>query len=152
MEPPLTLLPGCQGESPPAGTSMSSDPPNLPELQRTFEIGTLLPGEEPGSTYLDDALHWISVYAELLAMKHSLIEHVQQVRRGLTDDAAGEADIDLRLLSAQASRYEVRQQYWLRHADQLQEARQDGARQPLRPDFSREASPPGQHRSSKKGT
>lgn len=39
-----------------------SEPPSSSDLERAADPHTLLPGEDPGSGYVEDALHWIRVY------------------------------------------------------------------------------------------
>ena len=36
----------------------------------------LLPGEEPDSVYVDDAVHWIGVYKELIRVRKQLLDHL----------------------------------------------------------------------------
>lgn len=41
---------------------MPFDPPSSEELHRIQDPDALLPGEDPASTALEDAVHWIQVY------------------------------------------------------------------------------------------
>lgn len=98
---------------------MPDDPPTLYELQRAIDERTLLPGEDPSSSLAEDAVHWIRVYAELIAVKASLIDRAEQARHGLSDDAVKDLDLDQRLFSAQFGRYKARHEYWLRRVADL---------------------------------
>lgn len=53
---------------------MSTDPPSSGELHEAIDPGTLLPGEDPDSLFLEDAVHCVGVYGELLAMKAALLQ------------------------------------------------------------------------------
>jgi hypothetical protein len=102
---------------------MPSDlPPSPDELLHVTDPGAPLPGEDPESMLFEDAVHWTRVYGELLALKASLLERADQMVRGMSDDAMKEADIDQRLLRAQAGRYRVRHRYWTLRADELSQA------------------------------
>ncbi len=102
---------------------MPDDPPSLRELQRAKDERTLLPGEDPSSTYLEDALHWLRVYEELITVKASLLDRTADALEGLTDDACEDLDVDQRLLRAQAARYKSRQRYWLHRVTELANGR-----------------------------
>ncbi|MBV8194718.1 MAG: hypothetical protein JOY80_04245 [Candidatus Dormibacteraeota bacterium] len=78
-----------------------------------------LPGEDPDSPFLDDAIHWISVYSELLSLKRQLLQRADQVLVGAQADTEREADADRDLLSRQAERYRRRLEFWRRRAKEL---------------------------------
>lgn len=98
-----------------------SEPPSSSDLKRAADPHTLLPGEDPESGYVEDALHWIRVYGELVSVKMALLERSDQMLQGVSDDAIAEADLDHRLLRAQADRYSSRREYWCRRAKELTE-------------------------------
>jgi hypothetical protein len=89
---------------------------SLAELQRAVDARTLLPGENPNSQYIDDALHWVLVYSELLQFKAVLIDATERASLGLSDAASADIAIDDALLRAQADRYRVRSEFWKERA------------------------------------
>ena len=98
---------------------VSDDGPTAVEFEQAIDSSTLLPGEEPSSLVVEDAIHWIRVYGELLAVKMSLLDRADQVLNEMTDDAVREINFDLRLLGAQQDRYRTRYEYWLGRAAEL---------------------------------
>lgn len=103
--------------------------PDLAELQRSVSQRTLLPNEDPESPYVEDAVHWIRVYSELIGVKESLLERAEQAEHNLTDDAIADLKVDRRLLGAQLERYKRRHEYWLNRVTELagtQRAQSDG--------------------------
>jgi hypothetical protein len=110
---------------------MAKDFPDLADLQRAVDERTLLPSEDPNTRYVEDAVHWIRVYGELIAVKAVLLERAEQAFRGLTEDAVADLAIDQRLLRAQMERYKTRHDYWLNRVTQLAGTRRadtDGSR------------------------
>ena len=101
------------------------DDPSLPEdpsfreaLEFMGDPDRLLPGEEPGTQYVDDAHHWLNVYAELLRFKDELLATVQRAGEGARHASQPEVNADLALMEAERSRLATRTQYWrdrLRH-------------------------------------
>lgn len=69
-------------------------------MQRTLDERTLLPDEDPSSEYIDDALHWILVYTELLRFKASMIEAAARSSDHMTPAARADIAIDQELLGA----------------------------------------------------
>lgn len=98
---------------------MTVEPPSPDELLHAADPSALLPGEDPDSVYLEDAVHWVRVYAELLELKLALLGRADQVLDGVSDDAMREAGIDDRLLRAEAGRYAGRHQYWTERVNAL---------------------------------
>lgn len=98
---------------------MPNNPPTPRELRRATDARTLLPGEDPSSSHVEDAVHWIRVYGELMSVKVSLLDRAEQLVRGISDDAMMDIDVDQRLLRAQARRYRGRYEYWLRRVTEL---------------------------------
>jgi hypothetical protein len=89
-----------------------ADPPSGVELEAQTDPDTLLEGEDPDSTRVDDAVHWVKVYGELFTVKMALIDRADQLLDGVSDDAMKEADLDQRLLRAEADRFRQRLDYW----------------------------------------
>lgn len=75
--------------------------------------GRLLPGEDPGATHPDDALHWTEVYGELLDFKNRTIERVRDDLSRLGEAARREVETtDLVVLAAERDRFRRRIEYW----------------------------------------
>lgn len=73
----------------------------------------LLEGEDPGTTYLDDATHWVTVYSELLAIKRDLVGVSEDRLPELTTEARREvASTDLVVLDAEMKRFSERLAFW----------------------------------------
>ncbi len=74
----------------------------------------LLPGEDPETRYPDDIALWISVYGELIAYKHSLLEASTASISGMTHEAARTQSIqvDDRLIREQLAGFERRLEFW----------------------------------------
>jgi hypothetical protein len=80
----------------------------------------LLEGEDERTLYVDDAVHWTKVYAELLAFKRSLLAVAEHQLRSMDDEAESEVkDTDLKVLMAEAARFERRLDFWHERADEL---------------------------------
>jgi hypothetical protein len=80
----------------------------------------LLDGEDEQTTYADDAIHWTKVYRELLDFKHSLLNVAEKSVASMEDDAGSEVkDTDLKVLKAEAARFERRLAFWQVRANQL---------------------------------
>jgi hypothetical protein len=81
----------------------------------------LLPGEDPGSTHVDDARMWIDVYKELLAYKKRLLGVTEDSLDNMGDPPARRevVETDRRILAAEASRLELRLDFWHRRLGQL---------------------------------
>lgn len=80
----------------------------------------LLEGEDERTLYVDDAVHWTKVYAELLDFKRSLLAVAEHQLRSMDDEAESEVkDTDLKVLMAEAARFERRLDFWHERADEL---------------------------------
>jgi hypothetical protein len=81
----------------------------------------LLEGEDPETTYSDDARHWLDVYAELLSFKKRLISTADQSISQLSDSTARyeAAATDMTVLKAERDRLERRLRFWQRRFRQL---------------------------------
>jgi hypothetical protein len=82
----------------------------------------LLPGEDPESTQLDDAEHWIKVYRELLEYKHRLLEVTEEALSELADEPARRevAQTDRAVITAERERLARRLRFWDRRLAELQ--------------------------------
>jgi len=84
------------------------------------EPDRLLEGEDEHSVYVDDAIHWSKVYAELLDFKRSLLTVADQEVAAMDDHAASEVrQTDLKVLNAEAARFERRLRFWQQRTDTL---------------------------------
>jgi hypothetical protein len=80
----------------------------------------LLDGEDEQTTYADDAVHWTKVYRELLEFKHSLLNLAEHRVTSMGDDAGSEVkDTDLKVLKAEAVRFERRLAFWRARTSEL---------------------------------
>jgi len=84
-----------------------------------FDADQALPGEDPLTTYLEDAIHWIHVYEELLGFKRHVIGSADEVLEQASPEVAREGNADKDLLRAQAQRYEKRLEFWRSRAREL---------------------------------
>jgi hypothetical protein len=106
-------------------TGGSTDAPAPREARRAaldaVEPERLLEGENEDSAYLDDAMHWAEVYTELLDFKQSLLTLAEQRVTVMHDDAGLEVEeTDLKVLKAEAARFERRLEFWQDRISALQ--------------------------------
>src|SRR5437879_6388200 len=79
----------------------------------------LLEGENSSTTDLEDALHWLRVYEDLLAFKGRLLQSAGEVAPEMDEIAREEVGkTDLAILAAEAARLERRLRFWRERADQ----------------------------------
>ena len=77
------------------------------------DLDRLMPGEDPTTTYIDDALHWLGVYGELLEFKRSLIKFTKQNVATLSEPASDEvATTDMVMMAAELERLQARHDFW----------------------------------------
>jgi hypothetical protein len=118
----------------------------------------LLPGEHDDvlSAYFEDAVHWRRVYEELLTAKVRMItELAESIARLESSAARRELEAtDLRLLEAQAERYERRHSFWRRREWELQGSAMAEVRPPrnLDPDGHGQSALPGEGTGGSRGT
>ena len=79
----------------------------------------LLPGEDPASGEIRDAIHWIQVYGELIGMTSALLERSEPTVRGMQEAAAIEAGGTQTVLRAQRQQYQLRYDFWRDRATAL---------------------------------
>jgi len=82
----------------------------------------LLSGERVDTPYLDDAEHWVTVYRELLDFKRSLLAVAQEHVASMDKTAVCEVEkTDMKILKAEAERFERRLEFWRDRARRLAE-------------------------------
>lgn len=79
----------------------------------------LLPGEDPASGEIRDAIHWIQIYGELIGMTSALLERSEPTVRDMHEDAAHEAGGTQKVLRAQRQQYQARYDFWRDRATAL---------------------------------
>ena len=104
--------------------------PTPEEIGRALDQHTLLPDEDPSTEYLEDALHWILVYSELIQFKETMLASAASASEGLTPAARQDIAIDQVLLRAQADRYRARSAFWYERAATLTDRNSHGATTP----------------------
>ena len=78
-------------------------------------------GEDPETTYLEDALHWRSVYEELLSFKLTLIDLTETKIEDMPEAAALELEsTDEVVLEAEHKRLQHRMDFWDQRIRELQ--------------------------------
>ncbi|HEY6471211.1 MAG TPA: hypothetical protein VI434_15770 [Candidatus Dormibacteraeota bacterium] len=103
-----------------------SDPPDEDEATDAaldaVEPDRLLPGEDERTPHMDDALHWMKVYSELLDFKRRLLVVTDERLVAMGDAARAEVeDTDLKVLKAEADRLERRFDFWTARAAAMRE-------------------------------
>ncbi len=84
----------------------------------------LLEGEDENTAFAEDAIHWAKVYGELLDFKRSLLTLAQERAAAMDVDAEAEVEeTDLKLLLAEAARFERRLDFWQDRVTDLQGTR-----------------------------
>jgi hypothetical protein len=118
----------------------------------------LLPGEQEDvrSSYQEDAAHWRRIYEELLTAKIGMITELAD-SIGRLESSAAKRELeatDLRLLEAQAERYERRHRFWRDREWQLQGNGIAAARRPrtLDHDGHDQSVPSGEESSGSRAT
>jgi hypothetical protein len=72
---------------------------------------------------VEDAVHWIAVYSELLAFKENLLATTNQSLAAMQEaDAHTDAMTDVVLLHTQADRYRRRLQEWTERVTQFKQS------------------------------
>ena len=81
--------------------------------QKAGDPDRLMKGEDPETSFLEDARHWRDVYQELLNFKHDLIELTENRVEDLSETAADEiVETDASILDAERHRLEHRYEFW----------------------------------------
>jgi hypothetical protein len=90
--------------------------------QEAVEPDRLLPGEDERTPHMDDALHWMKVYSELLDFKRRLLVVTDERLVSMGDAARAEVEeTDLKVLRAEADRLERRFDFWTGRAAAMRE-------------------------------
>jgi hypothetical protein len=81
-----------------------------------------LPGEEESedSPLLEDAQHWLQVYAELLTFKRTLMRTAEIHKEGAPAPVVDEVSNDQVLLQSELERLQRRHRYWQDRVRQIQ--------------------------------
>jgi hypothetical protein len=103
------------------GEERAKTNPDTESALAQVERDRLLEGEDPTSTYLEDASHWIAVYSELLLFKERLVDAAEQSMRNMTEPPARNeaAQVDLPVLLAQRTRLRQRLDFWKERSREL---------------------------------
>jgi hypothetical protein len=89
-------------------------------VRESLDETRVLPGEEPESRERSDVLHWIDVYEHLRVTKRQLMEVLEDLMRGQSDDVQQELErTDLQMLQLQVERFEHRLAFWRRRLVEL---------------------------------
>ena len=97
---------------------MAQDPTEAAE--KAVDTDRLLDGEDPESTVLEDAEHWVAVYEELTSFKGDVLGTTREHTEAMGRDATAEVlATDLPLLRAEAERLHRRLAFWRRRAEEL---------------------------------
>ena len=89
------------------------------EITWVTDPESLLPGEDPTSVEVRDAVHWVQVYGELIGMTSALLERSEPTVRGMQQEAATEAGGTQKVLRAQRLQYQARYEFWRERATAL---------------------------------
>jgi neutral trehalase len=89
------------------------------EITWVTDPAMLLPGEDPASGEIRDAIHWIQIYGELIGMTSALLERSEPTVRGMHEEAAQEAGGTQKVLRAQRQQYQARYDFWRDRATAL---------------------------------
>ena len=82
----------------------------------------LLEGEDERTQHVDDAVHWLKVYMELLEFKRSVLATAERHVGKMDPDAGAEVQkTDLKALHAETLRFERRLVYWRGRVAALQD-------------------------------
>jgi hypothetical protein len=79
----------------------------------------LLAGEDPGTPYQEDAVHWAGVYSELVGFKNDLLERLSEDRKVLSQAAMAELERDENLLRLELERLKLRLSFWETRKEEL---------------------------------
>jgi hypothetical protein len=101
----------------------SEPPPSPPDeaASKTVDADRLLPGEDLGSYFADDAQHWIDVYTELLAYKNGILALTEDAVASMPRLAAARevGETDLAVIQAERDRFHKRLSFWARRLAEI---------------------------------
>jgi DNA-binding response OmpR family regulator len=79
-----------------------------------------LPGEDIETEHWEDARHWLSIYADLLTFKHTILDRIRLTLPALHPVARAAAAEDVQIIQLQMDAYQVRIDLWYRRVWDLQ--------------------------------
>lgn len=89
---------------------------------KQVEADRLLAGEDPETHYLDDAVHWLAVYRELLQGKATILTGLTERLAQMHEDEArhelGETDVVV--LQHETARIQSRIDFWTKRRGELE--------------------------------
>jgi hypothetical protein len=91
--------------------------------EKAMDGDRLLPGEDAASQYLDDALHWLSVYTEMLQAKAAMLEALNERLSQTTEEVARQeiGGTDVVILERELRRFHDRIDFWRTRIKELRE-------------------------------
>jgi hypothetical protein len=89
--------------------------------EKAVDPDRLLPGEDPTSSFPDDAQHWVEVYSELLAYKNRVLALTEEAVASMPGPAAAAevARTDRAVIRAERDRFHRRLGYWTRRLAEM---------------------------------
>lgn len=84
------------------------------------DLDRRLDGEDPRTTYPEDAEHWEQVYRELSAFKEEVLTTAAESGSGVEPAGQAEVSNDLTLLRAELARLRGRREFWARRRRELE--------------------------------
>jgi hypothetical protein len=90
-------------------------------VEKAVDGNRLLRGEDPSTPYLEDAVHWVSVYTELLQGKSAMLASLaDRLARMQEEEARSEiGDTDVSILAREVNRFQDRVDFWTRRRNEL---------------------------------
>jgi hypothetical protein len=82
------------------------------------EATKLMPGEDPLSIHVEDAEHWLAVYAELVAMAGALVKPPPSQKPG--SPAADARNPEMMYIQERLAALEHRLEFWRQRLEQLE--------------------------------
>ncbi len=80
----------------------------------------LMYGEDPKTQAIEDTVHWIKAYTELLEFKDRLLLDMESGIKSLSEPSSREIrELDLTLIEIQRTRYRSRLVFWKDHKAKL---------------------------------
>jgi DNA-binding response OmpR family regulator len=97
-----------------------------------IQTDKLLEGENPATTYNQDARHWIAVYRQMIAFKDQLLGRMRAQVEALPPAARQDViDNQVRVLELQLNRYQRRIDFWYARQWELEGLSIDAARRTI---------------------
>jgi hypothetical protein len=100
----------------------AGETPEEVAAEKAGDPDRLMPGEDPDTTFLDDAKHWRSVYEELLSFKYEMVDKTEDKMEEVSPPAARElASTDKVVLGAELERMRHRFEFWDRRCREMEQ-------------------------------